>query len=107
MTRLDLTVGDVFSVPIDDTRVGVGQIVAPYEGDSYYFAIFDAVAADAGSINIDQALETRILFLALSFDAKLYAGHWRIVGNRPVPDGMPMPAVKENVGLAGYAPEAS
>lgn len=98
MIRLKLKAGDVFSVPIDDTRVGVGQIVATYGKDAYYFAIFDIVAPDAASIDVEQAPLDRVLFLALSLDAKLAAGHWSVVGHRPVREGIPLPAFKEAVG---------
>lgn len=98
MSRLNLRTGDVFSVPIDDERVGVGQIVATYGKDAYYFAIFDSVAASGASIQIDEALNERIVFIALSLDAKLAVGHWSVVGNRPVRPEMPLPAFKEAVG---------
>jgi Immunity protein 26 len=89
-------VGDVFAVPIDDTRVGVGQVVATEEGDdTHYLAIFDSVAPDLASIDIDQALQARVLFLALSFDAKLYNGDWTVVGHRPVSEEIPLPAWRE------------
>lgn len=101
MSRLKLTTGDVFAVPIDDARVGVGQLVATYGKDAYYFAIFDATAPDPGSIDLEQALQQRVVFLALSLDAKFAAGHWSIVGRRPVREGMPLPAFKEVVGGAG------
>ena len=98
MSRLKLKTGDVFAVPIDEARVGVGQIVATYGEDAYYFAIFDVTASDLGSIDLEQAPQQRVVFLALSLDAKLAAGHWSIVGHRPVREGMPLPAFKETVG---------
>jgi hypothetical protein len=94
--RFELRVGDVFSVPIDDTRVGVGQVVATEEDDAaQYLAIFDAVAPNPDLIDIDQALQERLIFLALSYDGKLYNGHWAIVGNRPVAERIPLPAWRE------------
>jgi len=101
MSRFKLEVGDVFSVPIDDSRVGVGQVVAAYGKSAEYFAIFDAVAPDPASIDIDQALRARVIFLALSNDAKLYARHWIVVGNRPVAEDMPLPAWREVFSIEG------
>lgn len=98
MSRLRLKVGDVFTVPIDDVRTGIGQIVATYGKDAYYFAIFDVVATDSASIDLEQALNARVVFLALSLDAKLAAGHWTLVGHQPVRQNMPLPAFKEAVG---------
>ena len=98
MSRLKLKTGDVFAVPIDEARVGVGQIVATYGKDAYYFAIFDVTPPDSASIDLEQAPQQRVVFLALSLDAKLAAGHWSVLGHRPVRDGMPLPAFKEAVG---------
>lgn len=101
MSRLKLRIGDVFAVPIDEARVGVGQIVATYGKDAYYLAIFDAVAPDPVSIDVDHAPQQQVVFLALSLDAKLAAGHRSIVGNRPVRDGICLPAFEEAVGGPG------
>lgn len=98
MNRRKFGVGDVFTVVIDEDRVGFGQIVGTYGADAFYIAIFDAVGSDPSSIDLEQAVRQRVLFLALSFDAKLVAGHWKIIGRRPVQDGMPLPAFKEAVG---------
>ena len=59
MGRRRLSVGDVFTVPIDGTRVGVGQIVGTYEGEEYFFAIFETVADETSSLEFDRALNTR------------------------------------------------
>lgn len=97
MTGPKLKLGDVFTVPIDDSRAGVGQIVATDPPSEYYFAIFDAVVP-AGSTDIDDALTQRVLFLQLSLDAKLYHRHWTVVAHRPVAADMPLPAFKEYYG---------
>jgi hypothetical protein len=99
MSRIKLMVGDVFAVPIDENRVGVGQIVGKYGNSAYYFAIFDVVAPDGRSIDLDKSVLGRILFLALSLDAKLFVGDWTVLGRRPVRAGMPLPAFKESVGV--------
>jgi hypothetical protein len=101
VSRLKLKTGDVFAVPIDEARVGVGQIVATYGKDAYYFAIFDVVAPNTASIDLDEAPQQGVVFLALSLDAKLAAGHWSVVGHRPVREGIPLPAFKEAVGGSG------
>jgi hypothetical protein len=102
VSRLKLKLGDVFTLPVDDSRCGVGQIVATYGKDAYYFAIFDVTVPAGDSFDVGEAMGHRVLFLALSLDAKLSAGHWRIVGNAPVPDGLPLPAFKEVVGGPGH-----
>ena len=69
-----------------------------YGNDAYYFAIFDVVASDPAAVDVEEALDARVVFLALSLDAKLAAGHWTLVGHRPVSKTMPLPAFKEAVG---------
>ena len=98
VSRFKLRLGDVFAVPIDESRVGVGQVVGMFGKNAYYLAIFDATAHDPDSIHVDRAISSRVMFLALSFDAKLAKGDWVIVGNNPVKEGMPLPAFKEALG---------
>ncbi|MDR5699479.1 Imm26 family immunity protein [Agromyces aerolatus] len=92
------SIGDVFVVPVGDGRAGVGQVVARY-GGAYYFAIFEVVLPlEDARQNAREALERPVLFLALSMDAKLYAGHWTVVDHATVAEGLPLPAYKVSVG---------
>jgi hypothetical protein len=93
--------GDVFTIPVDDARQGVGQIVGTYGKDAYYFAVYDCVAPERNSVDVNEALRARVLFLALSVDAKLAAGHWTVIDHREVPDVIRLPAYKEAVGGPG------
>jgi hypothetical protein len=93
--------GDVFTIPVDDSRRGVGQIVGTYGKDAYYFAVYDYVAPDATSVDVKEALLAHVLFLALSLDAKLAAGHWMVIDHHEVPDAVRLPAYKEAVGGPG------
>lgn len=77
-------VGDVFAIPIDDDRSGIGQLVAE-KGAVLYIVVYDAAlsngAAETGAWT--EVTETAPLLLAaLSLDGKIYNGHWPIVGNR-------------------------
>lgn len=98
--RARLHGGDVFSVPLGDGRCGVGQVVGRYGKDAYFFAMFDVASRCTDPLDIDAAMRSRVLFLALSFDAKLAVGHWTVVDNRPVSCGNLLPAYKEAVGTA-------
>lgn len=98
MTRRQVRVGDVFTMPLDDARVGYGQIVAKYGKDAYFFAIFEDVHPRGSEPDIAEVLGGRILFLALSLDAKLAADHWQVVEQRPVREDVPLPAYKEVAG---------
>src|SRR4051794_1018214 len=84
------TVGDVFTVPFGDDRVGVGQIVGVYGDNAYYFAIFDvALPVTEARERAIEAISTPLLFLALSLDAKLHAGQWLVVGRASVSADIP------------------
>ena len=98
MTRARIKIGDVFTVPVDSERVGVGQVVATYKKDGYFFAIFDRAYSRASMPVLGEAIRGRLLFLALSLDAKIAAGHRQIIGNGPVASDLPLPAFKEVVG---------
>lgn len=100
MVNSRLTLGDVFVVPVGDGRAGVGQIVGVYGKDAYYFAIFDTVLPiDEAEGRASEAVGTPLLFLALSMDAKLHAGHWTVVARAPVATDVPLQAYKEMVGV--------
>lgn len=90
--------GDVFSVPLDSERLGLGQVVARYGKDAYFFALFEPAFARDEPLDLAEAVQLPVAVLALSLDAKLAAGDWVILGNQPVADDMPLPAYKEMVG---------
>ena len=92
MKRMRIEIGDVFTVPLDEARVGLGQVVAKYERDGYYFAIFKRAYPRARVPGAGAVAEDEVVFLALSLDAKLWVGDWRIVGRASVPVGLPLPA---------------
>ena len=91
-----LKIGDVFLVPLDEIRVGVGQIVAKYLS-AYYLATFERVF-ERDATDVDEALRSPVVFLALSLDAKLALGHWPILANVQVSEHIPLPAFKEAFG---------
>jgi hypothetical protein len=99
--RFTARVGDVFTIPVDDNRVGVGQIVAKYGKHGYFFAIFDHIFPRSAGPDTDAALRTPLAFLTLSLDAKLYNKEWVIIDHRPVADNIPLPAYKESRGVNG------
>jgi hypothetical protein len=98
--RPRLRVGDVFSIPLDDERVGYGQIVHRWgkSGGHFYFAVFDGAHPRDEDVELDAVLSEPLAFLALSMDPLLVNGHWRVVGNRDVdPEGFPWPDYREGV----------
>jgi len=92
--RLEL--GDVFVIPLDADRAGIGQVVATYGQGAFYYAIFDLlVHPDAAEASIDQAVASDVLFLAPSLDSRLPVPYLTVIGTRPVRPGLPLPAHRE------------
>jgi hypothetical protein len=88
-------VGDVFLIPIDDTRCGVGQIAGDWKGE-LYIVVYNGTWATV-AVDIEKATSAEIIFAALSLDAKIYHGDWRIVGNiKTNLDQIPQPVFKVN-----------
>jgi Immunity protein 26 len=98
MSRVKLVVGDVFTVPLDDRRFGLGQVVATYGKDAYFFALFEPAFARDEQLDLEQAMRAPVALLALSLDAKIVAGDWVVLGNLTVAEDTPLPAYKEMVG---------
>lgn len=91
-------VGDVFLIPLDNERVGIGQIIAMYRGnDSHlYFAMFSRAYSRRHLPQLPEAVQDEMAFLALSLDGQIWRGEWEIIGNVPVdPASFPLPAWKE------------
>ena len=99
MSRVN--VGDVFLVPTADGRAGVGQVVARYGRDAYFYAIFDRVLRlEDAAAEAEGALSTPAVLVALSLDSRIRGGQWKVVGNAKVSPHIPLPAFKEAVGSA-------
>ena len=97
--RSKLRVGDVFTIPLDAPRLGVGQVVG-LRTHTYLMAIFSRpIVRDVETV--DTALASPIAFLAESLDAKIWAGDWTIVTNRLPDPSIPMPAFRQMVGSPG------
>lgn len=102
--RLKLNVGDVFSIPVGDERVGYGQIVARWSGSGghFYFAVYDVVDPAAEVPDLESIVSSPLVFLALSMDALLVHEHWLLVGHHEIDEAaIPWPAYKEGVSPPG------
>jgi hypothetical protein len=66
---------------------------------AYYMTIFDVVTReeDAPS-DVAAALAAPVLFASLSYDGKIYAGHWRIIDHAPVSRTTRLPAYRVAIG---------
>lgn len=99
MKAARLKLGDVFTIPTGDGRVGIGQVVG-VSGPLFYFAVFDSVLEeDEAPVRLQLALQSPLLLLGLSMPAKVKVGDWKVIGKAPVDDRIRLPAYKEAVGF--------
>ncbi|MCQ4631136.1 immunity 26/phosphotriesterase HocA family protein [Shinella sp. CPCC 100929] len=88
-------VGDVFLIPIDGSRFGIGQIAGDWIGE-LYIVIYDAVHSTE-DVDPNSVASEQLLLAALSLDAKIHCGDWRIIGNvTDNLDRIPQPVFKVN-----------
>lgn len=93
--RRKLQDGDVFTIPIDQERNGVGQIAASLPS-SYYMGVFDVIVpSDEIEADVERLVQYPVLFAALSMDALLSRGYWNVIGNCAVSQAIELPAYKE------------
>jgi hypothetical protein len=89
------SVGDVFLIQIDRSRFGLGQIIGDWKGE-LYVVIYDAVHTTE-TVDPKSVFFEKPLFAALTLDAKIHHGDWRIIGNVPENlDRLPQPVFKVN-----------
>lgn len=88
-------VGDIFTIPLADGDVAVGQVVARYLA-AYYLAVFGTRVSGGGEFDLDWISKQDLAFVVLTLDAKFVNGDWCVVGSGPVAS-VPLPAYKEMV----------
>jgi hypothetical protein len=74
-----LVMGDVFLIPLDERRYGIGQLAGNWRGELYVVIYDKVVSAEASPADVDNE---PLQLAALTLDAKLHRGDWRIIGNR-------------------------
>lgn len=75
-------IGDVFQIPIDDARVGYGQVIAQHLS-SYLVALFKTARPAEEAVNVPSIISDDVAFFAETLDAKLWNRDWPVVGNVP------------------------
>lgn len=97
LTRMArFSVGDVFLIPVDGERYGIGQLAGDWKGELYVVVFDKLVSQTASPADIDGC---ELVFAALTLDAKLYHGHWPVIGNRVDNlSDLPQPWFKVGVG---------
>src|SRR5438105_15772764 len=79
--KATVKVGDVFQIPIDDARVGYGQVVLKPENPVLFICVFAATTMRNVSPNFNDIVCSDILLAGSTFDALFKHGRWTIVGN--------------------------
>jgi hypothetical protein len=80
LDKINASKGDVFLIPLDESRVGLGQVVDVLPSELYLVAFAGSWPAYSPPIAND-VIGREPRFATLSFDAKLWNGDWRIIGN--------------------------
>ena len=100
---IKVKVGDVFYIPIDSERNVVGQIVSDYKGE-LFCVIYDLINTSP-ELSVEAVDCADIILFAITLDAKLWHGHWPIIGNRKENlNSIPKPKFKIET-LTGYKVE--
>jgi len=100
MARPRVKTGDVFRIPIDDTRCAYGQVfLKNHTISQLYVGIYRPGLAAETTPDLDEICSSEIALVGGTTDARIYHGMWTIVGNRP-PDlsRLPRPNFKVEAG---------
>jgi hypothetical protein len=86
VSAIKASVGDVFGVPIDETRLGYGQVVEAYgdSGGHFFVVVFRPAYVVGNSIAVAKLADAPIALFALTMDPLIRIGHWPIVGQTEV-----------------------
>jgi Immunity protein 26 len=80
--RFKLNEGDLFTIPLNESEFGIGQIVCfPNTSDAFIIIVFDKKYSSSQNIDFKELVTSEILFLGYTFDAKLYYKDWNIMDN--------------------------
>jgi len=92
--------GDIFEIPIDDTRVGYGQVVAVRVAThAFCMVVFERIFEMEPPPSLEVVVGSDILLVANTFDSRIKNGSWTVVGRRePDLSRVPFPAYKLSVG---------
>jgi hypothetical protein len=88
--------GDVFLVPVDQTTSVGGFVISNSNGELYVAVFHERMeTADAARTNPKTIINGKPMMLALTLDAKLWNGDWKIIGNETGANTeFPQPAFK-------------
>lgn len=80
--RFTLREGDIFTIPINDGVLGLGQILwMPKHKHEFIMVVFDKKFKDKDEIVLTEISKWELVFLGYTVDAKLYNKKWEIIDN--------------------------
>lgn len=92
--------GDVFKIHLDEGHIGYGQVVSEPKADLPLYALFDICSQ--AELSLEEIVSKDIIVLAHSMDVKITSGQWKVVGNREVSNGMPIPLFRVEHAQQGW-----
>lgn len=103
--------GAVVVVPLKDGRLGVGQIVAIYDEDWQYYAMFASAYRPDALPSLPELVADDVAMLGLSMDWRISEGAWKVVGTTPALS-LTLPTYKVSIldydqGLDGFYIESA
>lgn len=80
-------VGDIFSIPLGDGRIAIGQIFETSSPPGLaVILVFERLFSEKESLSLDllrQCIATKPVFMANSFDSPIGRGEWKRLANMP------------------------
>jgi len=88
-----VSIGDVFTIPVDHQRRSVGQVAGEYKS-AFYVVVFDRVikADHDPSLELENLTRSEPLFARLIFDSRFRPGMWGIIGHTVADSARYLPA---------------
>jgi hypothetical protein len=78
-----LKVGDLFTIPVDESRVAVGQL-ADKVHTAWYVIVYGSTYPTGESIAADEVARSPIRIQALTFPARINHGYWHVFGHASI-----------------------
>lgn len=79
--KIKVKLGDIFSIPLDGGKVGLGQVAGTYKGGELFIVVFEGCWDSDDVPPVGEVVNLPIVLASLSLDALLWHGHWQILGN--------------------------
>jgi hypothetical protein len=86
-TKIKVSVGDVFAIPLDGTKYSFGQVVC--EGHPKAYVIYNVIS-DVHP-DLKEIISNDIIYFTYTVDVAIEDGNWLLLGNIDVPHRIEFP----------------